>query len=99
MTFFHRAASQRRRVNHIVKIRIEERVWEEQEVIKSNLTKHFKHSFRKRRGWKPGWEDRELPRLNTDQLELLEAPFGEVEVHRAIAKTEGDKAPGPMASD
>ncbi|KAK1258442.1 hypothetical protein QJS04_geneDACA006646 [Acorus gramineus] len=93
--FFHQAASQRRRVNHIAKIQIGDSVWEEPEDIRSNLTSHFKRSFRKRRGWKPGWEDPELPCLSLEQLALLEAPFGEIEIFQAIAKAEGDKAPGP----
>ncbi|KAK1256612.1 hypothetical protein QJS04_geneDACA024456 [Acorus gramineus] len=93
--FFHQAVSQHRRVNHILKIQIGDSLWEEPEEIRSNLTTHFKRSFRKRRGWKPSWEDPELPRLSPEQLALLEAPFGEIEIFEAIAKAEGDKAPGP----
>ncbi|KAK1300868.1 hypothetical protein QJS10_CPB13g01356 [Acorus calamus] len=93
--FFHRAANQRRRANRITQINIEGRLWEEQSEIRANLVEHFKRAFSKRRGWKPTWEDPELPKLGAEQREFLEAPFSEIEIHRAVARAEGDKAPGP----
>ncbi|KAK1304803.1 hypothetical protein QJS10_CPB11g00864 [Acorus calamus] len=61
--FFHKAASQRRRLNHIGCIQIEGERWTERADIVTHLVNHFSKSFSKDRRWRPLWRDKELLRV------------------------------------
>ncbi|KAK1307224.1 hypothetical protein QJS10_CPA10g01398 [Acorus calamus] len=47
------------------------------------------------RTWRPRLEDSSLPNLTDCHIQSLMAPFMSDEVHRAVFRADGDKAPGP----
>ncbi|KAK1292074.1 hypothetical protein QJS10_CPB17g00140 [Acorus calamus] len=93
--FFHKYASQRRRLNKISSLVCDEVEMTEEADIKEKIVQHFKHAFKKVKGWRPDWVDEGLKCIPDDLKEQLEEPFSEAEIKAAIFKSEGDKSPGP----
>ncbi|KAK1307984.1 hypothetical protein QJS10_CPA09g00984 [Acorus calamus] len=61
--YFHKAASQRRRINKISSLNMGNRVVESVEEIGRCLVEHFKMAFKKDKRWRHMWFDEDLPRL------------------------------------
>ncbi|KAK1282851.1 hypothetical protein QJS10_CPB22g00667 [Acorus calamus] len=93
--FFHKLANQRRRTNRIVAIKSRGVQLVEQQDIQQCFVTHFSSAYKARRGRRPPWEDEGLRRVPIGDAAILESPFTEAEIRRAVFSTEGDKAPGP----
>ena len=55
----------------------------------------FQHLLSEEPGWRADIEGLHLNRLNSREVEVLELPFTEEEIHSALMEMNGDKASGP----
>ncbi|KAK1276479.1 hypothetical protein QJS04_geneDACA020812 [Acorus gramineus] len=93
--FFHKVANQRRRQNQINQITVEGRTLHDRLNIETGIVNHFQKVFKKKRGWRPKWEDRELPQIHQEDRVFLDRPFSEEEIFKVVKATKGEKSPGP----
>ncbi|KAK1300587.1 hypothetical protein QJS10_CPB13g01304 [Acorus calamus] len=93
--FFHKAASQRRRLNKIESLHLGDRTIDSEAEIQSTLIEHFTTAFSKNRRWAPEWFDEDLGRVPGAAWSTIDAPFSEREIQQAVFGSEADKAPGP----
>ncbi|XP_071690123.1 uncharacterized protein [Rutidosis leptorrhynchoides] len=76
----------------------ETKIWQDTEsphAIKAEIFKHFKGIFSKSDYDRLSLEDLNYQVLSTDEVDALESPFNEKEIHEAILDCGSTKAPGP----
>ena len=93
--YFHRMATAHRRRNSLDRIKING-VWlsEEQEV-RTGIADAFQQLLTEDSEWKANIGGLNLNQISQQEVEILEFPFSEDEVHSALMDMNGDKAPGP----
>ncbi|RVW86004.1 putative ribonuclease H protein [Vitis vinifera] len=92
--FFHRMANARRRVNALVKIKINGvRITEEQDMREG--ANAYQQLLSENSGWKADIGGLLLKQISPSKAEALEFPFSEAEIYAALMGINGDKAPSP----
>ena len=96
MKFFHAVAAERRKRNHIKRLRREDGTVVEKEAMKEVVTNYFLNLFTSHAGTRMGEllsqvESRVTPQMN----ESLNLPFSKKEVIDALESIGDLKAPGP----
>jgi len=94
--FFHRTANLRRKFNFMSGVEIEGNRYETIESMKGCIHGFYKKLISETEPWRPQVEGLSLPSLSTTAMEVLEMPFDEEVVIRALHDCCGNKAPGQM---
>jgi hypothetical protein len=91
---FFMQANGRRRKNAIHSLQYESGILHMQEDMELAVFQHFQRHFDRPAAWdySLNWDELNLPRFN---LEHLEQPFTDEEVHTVVLDTASEKAPGP----
>ncbi|RVX01772.1 LINE-1 reverse transcriptase-like [Vitis vinifera] len=93
--FFHRMANAHRRVNNLIKIKINGvRLTEDQEV-RDGIVNAYQHLLSENADWKADIGGLVLKQISLSEADALELPFTEAEIYAALMGMNGDKAPGP----
>ncbi|KAJ9683534.1 hypothetical protein PVL29_019210 [Vitis rotundifolia] len=93
--FFHRMASAHRRNNSLERIKINGEWFLEEQAIREGIANAFKNFLSEDTGWKADIGRLQLDQISHQEVENLERPFTEDEIHAALMEMNGDKAPGP----
>lgn len=75
---FHKSANVNRRYNLIEKLKINEEVVEDKEIIKREIIKYYSNLYKEKEGWRHCFKP-SRPRLNEVDKEALQRPFSEEE--------------------
>ncbi|RVW16223.1 LINE-1 reverse transcriptase-like [Vitis vinifera] len=67
----------------------------EDQEVREGIVNAFQHLLSEEPGWRADIEGLHLNRLNSREVEVLELPFTEEEIHSALMEMNGDKASGP----
>ena len=93
--FFRKIANARKRVNSLVRIKINGSwVIEECDII-DGVVQVFHSLLLEIEEWRPRCNGLQVEALEGEDAAMLEAPFSEEEVFGALSDLNGDKAPGP----
>ena len=93
--YFHKMANAYKRVNSLVKIKINGAWVTEERDIKDGVVHAFHSLLAETDEWRPRCNGLQVGVLEGEAAALLEAPFSEEEVFGALSDLNGDKAPGP----
>ncbi|RVW90110.1 Transposon TX1 uncharacterized 149 kDa protein [Vitis vinifera] len=93
--YFHKMANAHRRVNSMVKIKINGTWVSEESDIKEGVVQAFHSLLSETAEWRPRCNGLQVGVLEGENATMLEAPFSEEEVFGALSDLNGDKAPGP----
>ena len=93
--YFHKMANAHKRVNSLVKIKINGLWVTEERDIKDGVVQAFHSLLSVIDEWRPRCNGLQVGVLEGEAATLLEAPFSEEEVFGALSDLNGDKAPGP----
>ncbi|RVW48943.1 Transposon TX1 uncharacterized 149 kDa protein [Vitis vinifera] len=93
--YFHKMANAHKRVNSMVKIKINGAWVSEDRDIKEGVVQAFHSLLSETDEWRPRCNGLQVGVLEGEAAALLEAPFSEEEVFGALSDLNGDKAPGP----
>ena len=94
-SFFHRMTNAHRRRNNMERIRING-VWKSEENGMSvGIVNAFRTLLSNPGEWHPSLAGLQCEQLQNLDVDALEVPFTEEEVHGALVGCSGDKAPGP----
>ena len=93
--YFHRMANGHRRVNSLDRIKINGvRLSEEQEV-REGIANAYQQLLSDSSGWKADIGGLQVKQISQSEVEVMELPFSESEIHAALMEMNRDKAPGP----
>ena len=93
--FFHRMTNSHKKSNTIERIRIGGEWLEGDGEVRTGIVSAFKVLLSDPGSWRASPEGMDLFRLEVSTASKLKEPFIEVEIHVALLKLNGDKAPGP----
>ncbi|RVX11718.1 Transposon TX1 uncharacterized 149 kDa protein [Vitis vinifera] len=92
--FFHRMANAHRRVNNLIKIKINGvRLTEDQEV-RDGIVNAYQQLLSESSDWKADIGGLVLKQISLSEADALELPFSEAEIYAALMGMNGDKALG-----
>nr|KYP53454.1 Retrovirus-related Pol polyprotein LINE-1 [Cajanus cajan] len=95
-SYFHGTTVIRRRKNKIVKLQNEEGVWiENKQELEHLVTDFYKNLFHDSGKYIPYCLTSAFPSLTAQELEDIAQPFSDMEIHGALKRMGGLKAPGP----
>ncbi|XP_034674619.1 uncharacterized protein LOC117905870 [Vitis riparia] len=94
-SFFHRMASAYRRNNSLDIVKINGEWLSEEQKVRKGIANAFQQLLSKDTGWKADIGRLQLDQISQQEVENLEIPFSETEVHSALMEMNRDKAPGP----
>ena len=93
--FFHKMTNAHKRVNSLVKIKINGSWVTEERDIKNGVVQVFHSFLSKIEEWRPRCNGLQVGLREGEDAAMLEAPFSEEEVFGALSYLNGDKAPSP----
>ena len=93
--YFHRMANAHRRRNCLRKIRINDKMIDNEAEIKVGLIDAFKNLLSATSEWRPSLPDLAFDEIGIEDASKLEEVFSEEEIWSAISGLNGDKASGP----
>ena len=93
--YFHKMANAYKRVNSLVKIKINGAWVTEERDIKDGVVHAFHSLLSETDEWRPRCNGLQVRVLEGEDAALLEAPFSEEEVFGALSDLNRHKAPGP----
>ncbi|RVX01885.1 Transposon TX1 uncharacterized 149 kDa protein [Vitis vinifera] len=93
--FFHRMANAHRRANNLVKIKINEVRFAEDQEVRDGIVNAYQQLLSESSDWKADIGGLVLTQISLSEAEALECPFSEAEIYAALMGMNGDKAPGP----
>ncbi|CAL0323583.1 unnamed protein product [Lupinus luteus] len=94
-SLFHACINNKRRRNQIVGIWIDNIWYEEDKLLRSEISKYFKSLFSQLPSTNPTLDGVNFRRLSEAQNLFMNADFGEEEIRSAVWNCAGDKSPGP----
>ena len=93
--FFHKMVNAHKRVNSLVKIKINGSWLTEERDIKDGVVQVFHSLLLETDEWRPKCNGLQVGVLQGEDVAMLKALFSEEEVFGALSDLNGDKAPGP----
>ena len=93
--FFHQVANGRKRQNHILRIRIGDRVYRDQASIGQALADHFRAFYCQGPPNQWNWTPTTISTISLTQQQHLSRPFSLKEVQAVVWSLNGEGAPGP----
>jgi hypothetical protein len=91
-SFFHRLANSHRMNNFISSLSIDGSDTSNQEVINGSIIQYDSNLFTETTLWPPKLDGLEFPLLDAREVDWLERPFREEEVHQALLNMDCNKA-------
>lgn len=93
--YFQSLANSFRRCNSIDKLKINNEITEDKELIKGEILNYYQALYTEKEEWRPSSNFEDVARVLEEESELLEKGFEEDEVYAIIQSCAPDKAPGP----
>ncbi|XP_059658879.1 uncharacterized protein LOC132305222 [Cornus florida] len=96
--FFHRLANAHRRYNNIGRIRVNGLELRKEDEVRGGIVSFYQQLYTETLEWRPKLDGLHFDAISTLDSDMLEIPFSEEEVLKALSSCYGDKAPGQTNS-